>query len=448
MLDPTHRVVGDLAVDLPAHLWVIWYTGQDPTVANAPFGADFYALEQLNVLLEHGLGFLGRELAHNVAAFVALIVAGIGGHRLGTTLSTRPHSGLMGAVLLMSSPPMVDALNDGTAEFSWVGFAALAVAGFLRRSWWAALWVAVTAWTCWYYGLMVGLAGLMLAAWRRDPRILLTLALGTAAVLPFALSFAGSDLEVTRGAGAIDAPQHRLPPWMPFGQRHLLWSAVLIPATFTLRRHPEFAVLALAGWSLTWGTAVGEVLLPFGWLNAVLGTFARPMHLPFHFNTLMVLALIPLSCAVRWRPWVGLIIAAALLAPAPPGSTLPSPSPLAQLDRDGMVIELPGLFTQEQAVLDREALHQLVHQQPIPRFPVFPTNALKNEGVQALRSDPWLAGVMRGQGGPPSLTAWVVVPTDAPELNEALRQSAGAPRFEGDGLSVYWVLKDAVNVPP
>ena len=145
---------------------------------------------------------------------------------------------------------------------------------------------------------------------------------------------------------------------------------------------------------------------------------------------------------------MALVVGAVLLAPAPAGSLLPTPAPLTQLDRDAMVIELPSLFSQDQADLDREALHQLVHQQPIPRFPIFPTNELKHEGVEALRSDPWMAGVMHGQGGPPSLTAWVVVPTDAPELNEALRLSAGAPRFEGDGLSVYWVFQEAENVPP
>ena len=443
-LNPTGLAVGSLDVDLAAHFWVLWYVGQDAAVANAPFGADFYALEQANLWIEHALdGVLGVVGAHNAAAAMALVVAGIGGHQLGRAVSDRWTGGPLGALLLTSSPPMLEALNDGTAEFTWLGFAALAVAAFYRRSWWAVLWVALSGWTCWYYGLMVGLAGLVLAAWRRDPKVLASLALGTTALLPFALAFSGSDLEVVRTEVLIDEPLHRLPPWLPFGRMHLLWAAALVPAALGARRHPALAVLAGLGWVLSWGSALWGVAMPFRLLNLVLDSFARPLHLPFHFMALTTLAIVPLACSGRPRPWLALVAFAAIAAPAPAGSRLPEPAPLLALQSElhpGAVLELPGLWRDDQSDLDREALHQLVHQRPIPRFPVFPTDQLRHEGIDALRADPWLQGLRHGRSGTPDLPGygWVILGADAsPELNEALQQSLGAPRIEGDGLSVF-----------
>jgi hypothetical protein len=444
-LDPGSVAVGSLEVDLAAHFWVLWYAGQEAAVANAPFGADFYALEQANLWIEGALdSLMGPVGAHNAAAAIALVLAGIGGHQLGRAVSDRWTAGPLGALLLTSSPPMLEALNDGTAEFTWLGFAALALAALYRGSWWAVLWVALSGWTCWYYGLMVGFAGLVLAAWRRDPRVLVSLALGTALLLPFAISFSGSDLEVVRTELLIDEPMHRLPPWLPFGRMHLLWAAALVPAALAARRHPALATLAGLGWVLSWGSELGGVPMPFRLLNHALDTVARPLHLPFHFMALTTLAVVPLACAGRARPWMVVVAIAAVVAPAPAGSVLPEPAPLVALQSAqqpaGAVLELPGLWRDEQSDLDREALHQLVHQRPIPRFPVFPTDQLRHEGIDALRNDPWVQGLQRGEAGTPDLPgyAWVILgPDGSPELNEALQNSLGAPRFEGDGLSVF-----------
>ena len=49
--DPSQLTTGSLDYDLAAHTWVMWYADQDPAVANAPFGADFYPLERANLLV-------------------------------------------------------------------------------------------------------------------------------------------------------------------------------------------------------------------------------------------------------------------------------------------------------------------------------------------------------------------------------------------------------------
>ena len=438
---PSTLVAGALDRDLAAHSWVIWYANQAAEVANHPLGADFYPLERANLLIEGSLYTLvGATWAHNLACLLALVLAGVGGAALGRAVSPRPWAVPLGALLLETSPPVLEALNDGFFEFSWLGLPALALAALWRRSWWAIPAIALTGWACWYYALVLGLAGLSLAAMRRDWHPLAALAIGGVLLLPWAWHFSASDLEVeTASSTIVDQPITRLRPWEPFGHLRPFWAMALLPALAGARKHAPWVVIALLGWVLSWGSELWGVPMPFRALNEALRLLARPMHLPAHMAVLPVLAAVALACAARLRWWTGLAVGAALLTPGSAVSELPDPSILHDLE-GGALLELPSILEDDQQALDREALHQRVHGRPIPRFPIFPTSELRREGRDRVLADPWIQGLQSGQSGPFTLsgTSWVLV-DEGSSLAPLVEASLGPPAREGDGLLLFQV---------
>ena len=263
---------------------------------------------------------------------------------------------------------------------------------------------------------------------------------GALVLLPLAWHFAGSDLEIERPPWqVVDEPIPRLRPWEPFGHLHPLWTLTLLPALAAARRHAPWVAMALLGWTLSWGSELGGVPMPFRALNAALGLVARPMHLPAHMAALTVLAVVGLACTARPRGWTALALTAALLTPGAAVSRLPDPAILHDLEGGGL-LELPSSLRDDQAALDREALHQRIHGRPIPRFPVFPTDQLRREGLDRVRADPWVVSLQTGHPTDFTLegTSWVLV-EQASSLAPAVRASLGPPVREGDGLLLFQV---------
>lgn len=502
------RFLGARDGDLPAHLWTLWWATRPEAevLANHPVGGvDFYVLEPINLalfaLLEPALGL---ATAHHAGTVLAVLVAGLGGFLLGRVVGGTEAAGHAGLLLLATSPPLMEALRDGTGEFTWVGLLAAALAALWRLDGRArgsdvavaAGALALCAAACWYYGLMAGLAGLLLGLARGRRALLATCLAGAIALLlvsPLALAFHGSDLEApwavgpdllshlqAGGAGGEPDAWLRDEPLLQRiavvgqgGQARLFWTvALLVPAVLALRERRgrrtlwPWALLVLLGLVLALGSRTsGGWPLPLLPLNRLLTWFARPLHLPFHFSTLAVLGLVALAAAgvARGpRPRRELALLGALLLvdlAVPPSSPLPlptlvqAPSPaLAHLagHPGGAVLDWPSVAEEEQEALDGEALRQLVHGHPIPRFPVRPTASWRREGVraalstalvEALGEEPAASGVS-DEVSADDLVAlgygWVLhdkraAPEDAARLSGWL----GAPVAEDDRYAAY-----------
>ena len=129
-----------------------------------------------------------------------------------------------------------------------------------------------------------------------------------------------------------------------------------------------------------------------------------------------------------------------------PTTRLPTPAPLVALAEvdGGAVLDLPSVLRDDQAALDHEALGQLVHHHAIPRFPVFPTSRVADQGIQAVRSTGLVRALDEGEGFLDAADlrsqgyGWVVLDLDAaPAWEAALSSVLGPPRWRGDGLAVF-----------
>ncbi len=501
--------IGGRHLDLPAHFWTLWWARQpaEPVLANYPVGGvDLYILEPVNLwLMRLFAPLMGEVAAHNLTAWLALAVAGLGGYALGRQVSGRPAGGLVALVFCITCPSLWAALSDGTGEFTWLGLVPLTLAAFAwlddgrwRRVPVAGGALALTAWACWYYGMAAGMGGLLLVFWRcrksgwwgRGLRAWVAVGLAVLLVAPAILRFQRSDLEPPRQTsetlmeqlwGGSPGPEpdaefaqlpirERLGAGCRVGSSRVGWIlALLLLVTTGAARLPRswwpwFGIAAPA-LILALGSATPDGLhLPFLYLNRLLVWLGRPIHQPFHFLALVFAVLAGAAALIvggpRPRRWpgalwlAGLLLIADLLVPFSSGlplptSALPRPAPLlalaAEADR-GAVLELPGVLEDNQEQLDQEALHQLVHRHPIPRFPVFPTSTLRDEGICRVRESELVAAVRtgrtRGHIDVQDLRAagygWVILDEeDGPHLTPLLDTWLGEARWSGDGLRVY-----------
>jgi hypothetical protein len=442
------RAVGDLYIDLAAHLWTLWWArqpGRDALVNHPHGGVDFYIIEPVNAalhaLLEPALGAAG---AHNTAALLAVTLAGLGGYALGAQLTRSAAGGLAAGGLLAWAPSTLEALVDGTGEFMWTGLVALCLAAFVRLGrpsgrWGVplaagSLWLVATA--CWYYGLFAGLAALTwwaLAPWRGGPqrwgafrRMALAAGLGAALLAPSIGRFRGSDLEWARPraerfvdhllnpdlSGEPDPLESRLTPAFtrraPAGEpappSRAGWRlAALGLALLGIGRLRGAALpwagLMVGGWLLAQGSATaGGAPLPFVLLGRLFSYYLGPLHVPFHFGLLATLGACGLAAHAaagpRGRLALGLAGAAVVggglwhgvgFWPLPT-SAIPAPPALAALAAD----PAPGAVVDLPGLLDddQHALdREALHQRVHGRpIPRFPVIPTSMVHTEGLRA--------------------------------------------------------------
>lgn len=470
--DPVGRAVGDPSLDLPAKLWTLWWSAQPArdTLVNHPTGGvDFFLLTPISGGLAR---LLPPVLAHNLATALAVVLAlvggGLWGHRWGGAAGS-----IVGAVGLATAPTLSSAVRDGTGEFTWVGLLALSLwAGerllaarrrpSAQRVAATSGLLAATALSGWYLGAAAGLGlGLIAVAHAERLRALgrtaLVGALALVLVLPAALHFGQSDLEPARlrAPSLVDHVLHGAPgpepdaeaaagPLLPrtqlvgpAGLTQPLWVVVLgIAAALAGRRREAWVLVpaAAVGLVLSLGSATpGGLPLPMLYLNRALSWLGRPLHLPFHLGALTTVALLGLAAAgLRDRDRTAIAAAALLLVGAvvPQGALPmdilePPQSAVFAVPAPGALVELPTVWADTQAAADLEALHQLQHGQPVPRFPVFPTSLLRTEGLQQVRSTALLRA-----------------------LNDPARTVPDDPSAELRALGYRWLVLDSAAAPP
>ncbi len=495
--EPHLRLLGHPEIDLSAHIWTYWWSIQADghALVNTPFhDVQFYVLEPVNLVLFRLFQPLaGLVAAHNLVVVVGWVVAGLGGYALGRTVSRSLLAGYTGLVLLELAPATVNAVADGTGEFAWTGLLALSLASFIRLVrrptrggvLLASLCFALTGTACFYYGLFVGIAALVWwiaqpqrgarARWRALAACALAAGVGALLLLPSILAFhaAPMDLPSTRESlfalhytpaelsepdllfflqeRGVQGPFPRLGWWF-------LATALAVVGlrTGTELRRPAIAV-GITGLVMAMGS-VGPlgIPLPYHLTNRVLGVLDAGLHQPIHFLTLLILSLVILACRlVTHRPMASLLVLLLAVDLHPsmewlpvPTTALPRSSALRELrTQQGSVLDLPTILEDHQVDLDREALHQLEHHRPIPRFPVFPTSLVHSDGVRAARASALVRAVASGPpwGERPAtgdLSAmgyrWLVLDRErSPTLSPPLQRWLGPPRWRDALVEVY-----------
>jgi hypothetical protein len=495
--EPNLRLLGHPDIDLSAHIWSVWWSTRPDAQAlvNTPFhGVEFYVLEPLNLaLFRLFLPLFDMVMAHNLVVLVGWMVAGLGGYALGRTVTQSALAGCVGLVLVELSPATVNAVADGTGEFAWTGLLALSLATFIRlvrrptllRALVAGLCFALTGIGCFYYGLFAGIAALLWwiarpqrsgrTRWRALVGCALAAGFGTLLLLPFILAFRGAPMDMPNMKqslfGLPFTPSELVEPDLLFflaeRQAHgplprLGWwflasvlaaGGLLEPSTL---RRPAL-VLGLAGLVMAMGS-VGPLGLPLPFVvaNRILGQLDGALHQPIHFMTLLILALVVLSCKmVARRPALAVLVVALAVDLHPRLEWLPVPTTIlehstalrALRTQQGSVLDLPSVMDERQVDLDREAQHQLEHQRPIPRFPVFPTSYVHDQGIRAARATGLVRAVAEGPpwDAQPDTTdlwelgfRWVVLDLEhSAELSIPLQRWLGPPRWQDPGVEVY-----------
>ncbi len=503
--DPAGRALGDPDIDLKARLWTLWWAAQPARAAltNHPTGGvDFFLLTPVGGALAL---VLDPVPAHNLSAALAVLVALAGGALWGGHRGGAPGA-VVGGLGLATAPALTSALRDGTGEFGWLGLVALCLwatdrhlcrPGRQRPPARAAvatgLLLGLTALSGWYLGLAAGLGmGLLALAHpqrrRALPAVLLAGAVGLAVALPAARAFSASDLEPLRlradslwdhllhGApGPEPDAEQAAGPLLPRtqlvgppGLAQPLWLLLLaLPGLAALRAGRGRALLlpGAVALVLSLGSATpGGLPLPMLWANRVLSWLGRPLHLPFHLGALTTVVVVGLAATGTRRPraalalGAGLIIGAVVPQGALPMDVLePFPSRVPAAAGPGAVVELPSAWADDQPAADAEALHQIQHGRPIPRFPVFPTSLLRTEGLAAVRGTALLRALPR-PGAPAAAPGPVPALDDlrtlgygsvmldtaaAPDLAPWLDQWLGPPAAQDGRLRLYRVAGSA-----
>lgn len=231
-LAPGERVVGHPGNDVWNHLWGHWWVGHElsqgywplrTALIQHPRGGTLYYIDTVQGLLFAPFTLLfGAEVGYNLTVLFGLSLAGFGAWLLARRVTGDPIAAGLALVVYEASPHLLGQSYNGISETvcaGWLPLSLWALVELLDRPTAAralrlGLLGGMTMLTSWYYGILAGLAGVLLLLWtalrRRAwvpwPRLLPLAALSggvaLAMVLPmlfvFRLSMAAEDAVVTR----------------------------------------------------------------------------------------------------------------------------------------------------------------------------------------------------------------------------------------------------------
>lgn len=423
LLAPNTIALGESEVDLPAQLWILWWNNhpERDLLVNAPFGGvDFYVLTPIHDWVA-ALVYPNVVLAHNLTTWIGMVLAIVGGVRLGRHFGETRLAALFGGLAVLGSAPLIAAFRDGTGEFIWVGLLAFAMvfADRLRKDGCAhdVGWLTVTLIACffssWYYGaaalLMVGV--LFCVSGLNRWKMLGAMAMSLLCVAWWIAQFTNSDFEVRPvqetllaqlkygGTGPVADAGMRDLSWMARTQLSLMeewwmdlwvWSMLLVAWSGFQRFKDAFIWFWVCG--LAFLVGIGS-FSPSGWSlpmlygNRLLEWFGVGMHLPFHISTVGVLSLIVLGVhASRRVVTVGVVLMGlhgAWSLHQTVRWVVPTYDDLPTLQ--GVVMHVDEISEQSHQTLNDIMLLQMAHGQPMASFPVFPTNLRRMEGINSVR---------------------------------------------------------------
>ena len=422
------NAIGQKESDLPNQLWLLWWENhpqQDSLVLYPDGIVNFYSMTPIH-------HFIGRllypniVLAHNLATWLAVLLCIVGGGVLGRRVGRHWSATVAGALMLLTSVPMISALKYGYGEFLWLGMLAIWLVSLddvLRSQRWLALirstvLLSLNIVLCWYYGAAALLLVLLLFAFQKHRIIRQHLMLMTTGAIAlsalFINRFVGSALDdrmvasgfweqIFQGSEMVSDAHLSNIPWMIRWQLSEvgawwsnLWLIFLVSALFVGRKyflddcalnqtsskvrhwhHPLILIsCTLAAFLLGAGSYTPhQSPLPMLWINRFLEWFGLGMHSPYHLSTIGVLCLTVL--AIKYIAHKPVLV---FLLPFHFIQVMQIPSwklPIGQLPQvSAPLIHISEL---EQDISKRSsqdfqylALLQLQHQQPIPSFPLFP----------------------------------------------------------------------------
>ncbi len=386
---PLTQAIGSPESDTVKHLWTLWWMraellggepGQRTTLIGYPDGLPLFPIEPLHGLLSLLLP-LPTVLLSNVLAGLDTLLTGLAAGWLATVLVPPPPAASVTPALRWPrlSPTLLAALGAGALlqTSAWAAFTLHVGVGELRQLWWlplslgalvrlqqaeapavvakrailAGLCLAGAALSCFYYGLLLGVAAVVHSALTLSvrPRRWAGLTLCAALALSIVVPVAGSFNQTYGEQGAAPPPDvgadgalrpgltrdllHLDDLWTPRraerptadrqrlayeGGRYIGLLGLGLAAAGLLARPRAalpFAAMGAAGLLLALGPvliigdgavqgASGPLRLPGGLLLDALARHASPMHFPARFAALGALAAAVLGglAISRWRP--------------------------------------------------------------------------------------------------------------------------------------------------
>lgn len=184
LFHPLQALVGRAWVDGFGTHWFYWYVReilagrQSPAHTDLffyPWGKDIFAHTGSNLLdallAAPLLSLFGPVAGYNLWIALLLLGNAWGGAQLARALGTPAERAWVGGALLVLNPYVIEELNLGRPTQALLLFPALCTARLLTLQSWrdalaCGLWMALSAWTYWYYGLLLGGLGLIAGLWR------------------------------------------------------------------------------------------------------------------------------------------------------------------------------------------------------------------------------------------------------------------------------------------
>ncbi len=232
ILRPAELLVGHPGNDTWNHVWGHWWVGSELSqgfwplrtpLINFPRGGTLYYIDTTQAVLFAPFTILfGPEVGYNLTVLFGLALAGFGAWLLARRLSGDPYASVLALVVYGAAPHLVGQSYNGISETVCAGWLPLTLWALVElmdrptvaRALRLGLLGGVTMLTSWYYGILAGIAGVVLILWmvlRRRPHLpwgrflplaslsgAVALALVAPMLLLFRLSLSAADAVVTR----------------------------------------------------------------------------------------------------------------------------------------------------------------------------------------------------------------------------------------------------------
>lgn len=182
-LRPSELLIGHPGNDTWNHVWGHWWVGFELSqgywplrteLISHPRGGTLYYIDTTQGVLFAPFTLLfGPEVGYNLTVLFGLALAGFGAWMLASRLSGDPLAAMLALVIYGSAPHLVGQTYNGISETVCAGWLPLTLWALVELMDRPTLWRAVrlgllggmTMLTSWYYGILAGIAGVVLIAW-------------------------------------------------------------------------------------------------------------------------------------------------------------------------------------------------------------------------------------------------------------------------------------------
>lgn len=183
VLRPAEVLVGHPGNDTWNHVWGHWWVGFELSqgfwplrteLINFPRGGTLYYIDTTQAVLFAPFTILfGPEVGYNLTVLFGLALAGFGAWLLARRVTGDPYASVLALVVYGAAPHLVGQSYNGISETVCAGWLPITLWALvelmdrptLARALRLGLLGGITMLTSWYYGILAGIAGVVLILW-------------------------------------------------------------------------------------------------------------------------------------------------------------------------------------------------------------------------------------------------------------------------------------------